>query len=322
MTVLQAGLIRLAYRPPAMQIRYLSPADWDSLAALIHTSLSTWYRDHLNVERFGPDPSPLRVFPELYEALDPGCCLVADMDGQLAGSVFYHPRETHWAVGIVNSHPDFAGRGIARKLMEEVIARACAESKPVRLVSSAMNLDSFSLYTRLGFVPQVTFQDMKLTVPTAGMPPLTGPGLLTRSATMADVPRIADFEYRLNGIRREKDYAHFVANAQGCWHLWIAENLGGELTGFLGAVTHPGSRMIGPGVCRDEATAIGLLHTVLDTVFRGTPALWLAPVSCAALVSTAYKWGARNVEMHLTSVLGEAPLMQGVTFPTFMPESG
>ena len=306
-----------------MRIRQLTPGDWDALAALIHASLSVWYRSRLNVERFGPDHTPLRMIPELYEALDPGCCVVAEeADGRLSGSVFYHPRETHWAIGIVNSHPDYAGRGVAKDLMKEVLARAEKDGKPVRLVSSAMNLDSFSLYTRLGFVPRMTFQDLKLAVPGEGLPPLPSRGLTIRPARVEDATRLADFELRLNGIRREKDYRHFAENAGGCWHLLVAERAGGEVAGFLGAVDHTHMQMIGPGVAADEACAIALLHAMLDTHYRGRAIVWLAPVHCAALVRQSYTWGARNVEMHLASVLGEMPPMTGVTFPTFMPESG
>jgi GNAT superfamily N-acetyltransferase len=306
-----------------MQIRQLTPDDWNALAELIHASLSVWYRKHLNIERFGPDHTPLLMIPELYEALDPGCCVVAEeADGQLSGSVFYHPRETHWAVGIVNSHPDFAGRGVAKALMQEVIARAEADGKPVRLVSSAMNLDTFSLYTRLGFVPRMTFQDLKLSVPADGLPLLPAHGLTIRPATPDDAPRLADLELQLNGIRREKDYRHFAENTQHCWHLLVAERADGEVAGFLGAVDHANMQMIGPGLAADEAAAIALLHAMLDGHFRGRTVVWLAPVHCAALVRQSYNWGARNVEMHLASVLGEAPPMNGVTFPTFMPESG
>ena len=307
-----------------MRLRSLTPDDWQELASLIHASLSVWYRTHLNIERFGPDPSPLRVIPELYETLDPGCCLVAEDEetGRLAASVFYHPRETHWAIGIVNSHPDFGGRGVARQVMEAVIALAKEDGKPVRLVSSAMNLDSFSLYTRLGFVPQMTFQDLKFQVPAEGLPPFAAPGLTVRPATLTDVPRVADLELRLNGIRREKDYRHFVENAQQCWRLWLAERADGRLAGFLAAVVHPCSQMIGPGVMEDEPTAMILLHRLLDTEFRGRPVVCLVPVHCAALVQQCYTWGGRNVEMHLASVLGHAPPMRGVTFPTFMPETG
>lgn len=291
---------------------------------MIHASLSVWYRTRLNVEKFGPDPAPFRAIPELYEALDPGCCLVAEDEdsGRLAGSVFYHPRETHWAVGIVNTHPDFGGRGVARQLMKAVIDRAKEDGKPVRLVSSAMNLDSFSLYTRLGFVPRMTFQDMKLSVPSGGLPPLPPNGLTLRRAKREDAPRAADLELRLNGIRREKDYRHFVENTQQCWRLWLAEQADGSLAGFLGAVVHPGTQMVGPGVMEDETAAVALLHTVLNEEFPGRAVVWLVPVHCAGLVQQCYSWGARNVEMHLASVLGHAPAMNGVTFPTFMPETG
>jgi GNAT superfamily N-acetyltransferase len=307
-----------------MRIRSLTPGDWDALASLIHSSLSIWYQTRLNVDKFGPDAAPFRVFPELYEALDPGCCVVAEDDasGRLAGSVFYHPRETHWAVGIVNAHPDFAGRGVAKALMRHVLALADAAGLPVRLVSSAMNLDSFSLYTRLGFVPCMTFQDLKLEVPAEGLPPVPPGSLSIRRARPEDAARIADFEQRLNGIRRSHDWRHFISNEQGCWHLWLAERPDGEVAGFLGAVAHPASQMIGPGVSEDETAAIALLHTALDAVFRGRSVVWLAPVHCADLVRQSYAWGARNVELHLASVRGEAPAMRGVTFPTFMPETG
>jgi hypothetical protein len=80
--------------------------------------------------------------------------------------------------------------------------------------------------------------------------------------------------------------------------------------------------MIGPGVMEDETAATVLLHRLLDTEFRDRPVVCLVPVHCAALVQQCYAWGGRNVEMHLASVLGHAPPMRGVTFPTFMPESG
>ena len=103
-------------------------------------------------------PAVLRV----YEDLDPGCCVVAEdtASGQLLGSCFYHPRETHVSLGIMNAHPDSFGRGVAGKLLRYIIDFADRQSKPVRLVSSAMNLDSFSLYNRNGFVPRKLFQDM------------------------------------------------------------------------------------------------------------------------------------------------------------------
>lgn len=255
---------------------------------------------------------------EVYEALDPGCCVVAAAEsGSLCGAAFYHPRETHVGVGVVSVHPDAFGRGVGRALMEEIIRRA--EGKPLRLVSSAMNLDSFSLYTRLGFVPQVTLQAVTLQVPATGLP---GASTRPRAATDADVPAIADLEMRLNGVRKGKDYRFFVANATGGWRLSVIEKADGSLAGFLAASVHANDRLLGQGVAEDEATMQELVHGTLDQHFRGTEAVWLIPVGCTGLVRQAYGCGARNRETHLFSVLGEAPPMRGITLPTFLPESG
>jgi len=307
-----------------MILRGLTVEEWEEQAELIHGSLSTWYRTRLNSAKFGDDAGPFRVFPELYEALDPGCCLVVQDEegGPLTGTAFFHPRETHWAVGIVATHPGAGGRGVARKLMEEIIGRAEAEGKPVRLVSSAMNLDSFSLYTRLGFVPRRVFQDMKMEVPDGGMPAMEAGRVRVRVAREGDVGGMADLEMRLNGIRREKDLWHFGETRQGCWRLWVAEEEDGTVRGFLGAVVHAATKMVGPGLCADEEVAAVLLRQVLDAEFRGQAPVWLVPVDCAGLVKRCYEWGARNVELHLASVRGEAPEMRGVTLPTFMPETG
>ncbi|MFP6884157.1 MAG: hypothetical protein VCA40_06970 [Roseibacillus sp.] len=41
-----------------------------------------------------------------------------------------------------------------------------------------------------------------------------------------------------------------------------------------------------------------------------------------SLVASLYQWGARNCEMHVAQVRGEARDFRGVNMPTFMPETG
>ena len=301
-----------------MKLQRLQPHQYDELAKLLHTALDVWYRTRLNMDRFGTDWEPYRLMGEIYETLDPGCCVVAvDEAGALIGSAFFHPRELHVGVGVVSVHPTAFGRGVGRALMEEIIR--IANGKPLRLVSSAMNLDSFSLYTRLGFVPHVTLQALTLTVPAAGLP---GASTRLRAGTIGDVPAIADLEFRLNGIRKEQDYRFFVEDKSGCWRLAVIENVDGSLVGFLAASVYPTLRILGQGVAEDEATMQALVHGMLDQHFRGQNVVWLLPVGCSGLVRQAYAWGARNRETHLFSVLGEAPPMRGITLPTFLPESG
>ncbi len=97
-----------------MIIRPMRNGESGKVAQLIHASTNAWYERNLGRRIFGDDWRHCLVFPEVYESLDPGCCLVAETgDGGIAGSCFYHPRETHVSLGIMNAHPDFAGSGVA-----------------------------------------------------------------------------------------------------------------------------------------------------------------------------------------------------------------
>src|SRR3954451_15272502 len=135
-----------------MKLRPMGDADRSELADLICVSTNYWYRASGKPAIFNAGPTATCLFADVYEALDPGCCVVAeDPDTRrLMGSCFYHPRETHVSLGIMNVHPDFAGRGVASRLLRFIPDLADGAAKPVRLVSSAMNLDSFSLYSRAG----------------------------------------------------------------------------------------------------------------------------------------------------------------------------
>jgi hypothetical protein len=262
----------------------------------------------------------------VYEDLDPGCCILAESDrtGRLMGSCFYHPRETHVSLGIMNAHPAYFGTGVARRLLRHITDYADAQGKPVRLVSSAMNLDSFSLYTRAGFVPRQAYQDVMLRVPAAGVP-LDGLGAdLTsrvRPARIDDVEAIAALELDVSSISRRKDYRYFAENADGIWHVSVLEGSGGKLDGFLASVNHPGSNMVGPGVARSEEGAAALLRAELSE-HRGRSPVFLVPLDAERLVRQVYAWGGRNVELHFHQVRGAFQPFAGVNLPTFMPETG
>ncbi len=309
---------------PGFLIRTMQSDDRDAVAGLIHRSTKTWYREKLNREIFGEDPAACGIFADVYETLDPGCCLLAvDPDsGVLRASCFYHPRETHWSLGIMNSAPDPGARGAAKALLDEIIRRADAAGLPLRLVSSACNLDSFSLYSRAGFVPVRIFQDMIFTVPENGMDPASRPrsGNKVRPATADDVGAMVALEEEIAGIRREKDFRFFVGNRQGIWSTLVAEDEKG-LAGFLTSIAHPGARMIGPGVSRNAETALSLIWSQLDHHHRGECPVWLVPCDASEVVHACYRWGARNSELHLSQVRGLPTAHRGLVFPTFMPET-
>jgi len=304
-------------------VRPMVPADRLPVAELIFHSTNAWYEGHGRPAIFRGEPDCTALFFDVYHALPGSAGIVAEHQpsGQLAGSCFYHLRPTHMSLGIMNVDPGHFGRGVAVLLLERIIELADGEARPLRLVSSAGNLDSFSLYTRKGFVPRVAYQDMYLQVPPAGLNIEDLPADRVRPAVLADVERIADLEMAVNHIRRDGDYAHFITNPEGIWHTLGLEGRAGRLDGFLVSCAHPASRMIGPGAARTEQQAAALLIAQLNH-HRGHTPVFLVPVHCADLVGRLYALGARNCELHFSQVRGYWPGLDGVNMPTFMPETG
>lgn len=306
-----------------MKLRTMQRDDWPAVAALVHDSTNHWYESHGHAKIFPAGPGSTLLFCEVYEDLDPGCCVVAEDEdtGRIAGSCFFHPRETHVSLGIMNVHPGRAGRGVAGQLLRRIIAEAESRRLPLRLVSSAFNLDSFSLYTRHGFVPRAVYQDLLLTVPDSGIPIAPGDAPRLRDARPEDVAALGELEQSVNHIRREQDYRCFIANRSALWHTSVYEGADGRIEGFLASISHPASRMLGPGFARTEAQAAALIARELNHR-RGETLVFLAPSDRAGLVQACYALGARNCELHVAQVRGAWRAPDGVNLPSFMPESG
>jgi hypothetical protein len=79
-------------------------------------------------------------------------CVVAEADGQIAGSNCLDERDAIAGVGPITINPNIQNRGVGRKLMEAVLDRARERNfAGVRLVQAAFHNRSLSLYTTLGF---------------------------------------------------------------------------------------------------------------------------------------------------------------------------
>ncbi len=79
-------------------------------------------------------------------------CVVAEVDGTVAGSNCLDERNPIAGVGPITIDPKVQNRGVGRKLMDAVLARARERSfAGVRLVQAAFHNRSLSLYTTLGF---------------------------------------------------------------------------------------------------------------------------------------------------------------------------
>jgi len=299
----------------------MQPTDWPAVADLIHRGTNAWYERHARPRIFACTAADVELFCRVYEQLDPGCCVLARSRGRILGSCFYHPRPSHVALGIMNVDPESFATGIAGRLLAFITERAARAGKPVRLVSSALNLDSFSLYNRAGFVPYAVYQDMTLEVPATGFAQQPAGLERIRDGRMQDAAAMAALERDISGIDRERDFRYLLSNREGIWHVSVLEDDAGGIRGFLGSVRHAASHMLGPGAMRDPATAIALIARELDHNRGGCP-VWLVPADQPELVGILYSWGARNCELHLAQVLGTVRRPSAVIMPTFMPETG
>ncbi len=306
-----------------LSLRRMRPEDRWAVAGLVCLSTNYWYQVHRGMQIFPDGPESTTFHFDVYHALPGSYGLVAEdrNSGALAGSCFVHVRPTHVSLGIMNVHPNYFGRGVARRILDRIVAEAEAAGKPVRLVSSAMNLDSFSLYTRAGFVPYAAFQDMTVAVPQSGIPGTLPASGLVREARGADVSAIAELEWEVSRIRRETDWDYFIRNPDGVWHVSVCRAPGGGLSGCLASCAHRAANMIGPGVARDADSAAALLLAELNRHCGRSP-VFLLPVEQTGLVAQAYAWGARNCETHFAQARGEYFRFHGVVMPTFMPETG
>lgn len=302
-------------------IRKMIPSDRAAVAELITLSTNFWYQTHGMGPKFTGDPSKPEFHFDVYHTLpgSSGFAAVDDRTGMLIGSCFQHVRPTHVGLGIMNVHPNHSNRGIASALLKTIIAEAEKLNLPVRLVSSAMNLDSFSLYNRCGFSIHEVYQDMFVKVPEGGIRGSTESLKRIRVATSSDIDLIVELEREVSKIERPGDYAHFIKSHD--WHVSVCESKDGKrLDGVLVSCQHRACGMIGPGAMRDAEAAAGLILAELNENAGKTP-VFLVPVKEKELVGKLYSWGVRNCELHFAQILGESKGFSGIAMPTFLPES-
>ena len=308
---------------PAMNLRAMTEGDHAEVAELIYASINAWYRNHGLPEIFRGGPEVTEVFYDTYHALEPGWDVVAEnpRTGSLMGSCFYHPRESHVALGIMNVHPNYFGCGVGRALLQYICDYTDRNGyKSLRLTQSALNLDSFSLYNRAGFVPRHAYQDMIVSVPADGLGKSL-PGMdRVRDARPGDVPALVELEGAISGVTREQDYRFIIDNGMGFWHASVYESESGRIDGFLASCGHPALNMLGPGFTRTGDQAAALILRELDQ-YRGRTPIVVVPAERDKLVHALYGWGARNCELHFCQVRGEFKPYQGINMPTFILET-
>ncbi|MBI5641842.1 MAG: GNAT family N-acetyltransferase [Deltaproteobacteria bacterium] len=307
------------------ELRPLEESDKSEYADLVHSSFNAWYwKKGWGMDYFRCPPEDAAVFYDIYNDLSPACSIAAinKKTKRMMGACFYHPREYHVSLGIMSVHPSYGGRGIGKALVKYIIDFTRSKGyKSLRLVGSAINMDSFSLYNKSGFVPRKTYHDMVISVPADGIRGKVRGLDMVRDATIGDAHSMGELEFELSGIKRLQDYLYAIENKRGLFQVKVIETTQGCLDGFMISIKHPALNMIGPGVARTEEAAAALILSSLER-YKGEGVLSVIPMDCCKLVSQMYEWKARNVETHLYQVWGEFQPFKGISIPSFLPETG
>jgi predicted N-acetyltransferase YhbS len=134
-----------------IKLRSGTPADAEICGTICYNAFKTISEAH----GFTPDfPAPevaidllksMLAHPEFYS-------VVAELDGQIAGSNFLDERNRIAGVGPITVDPTVQNRAIGRRLMDAVHERASERNFPgVRLIQAGFHTRSLSLYAKLGY---------------------------------------------------------------------------------------------------------------------------------------------------------------------------
>jgi predicted N-acetyltransferase YhbS len=133
-------------------------------------------------------------------------CLVAEIDGQIAGSNCLDERSPIAGVGPITVNPELQNSGVGRALMQAVMDRAAAQNLPgVRLVQAAFHNRSLSLYTRLGFDAREPLSCLQGRTATRSIP-----GCEVRPAQPADLEACNTLARNIHGFDRGTELAQAI----------------------------------------------------------------------------------------------------------------
>ena len=190
---------------PKATIRQARPEDAPVCARICYDAFRTINQSH----NFPPDlPSPEVAAGIMNTTFShPGFyCVVAELEGRIAGSNCLDERAMIAGVGPITIDPQVQNRGLGRMLMNAVMDRARERGKAgVRLIQAAFHNRSLSLYASLGF---------EIREPLSCVTGRTGereiPGCSVRAARLEDLDACDSLSRRVHGFDRHGELADAI----------------------------------------------------------------------------------------------------------------
>jgi GNAT superfamily N-acetyltransferase len=132
-----------------LEFRPTAPSDAEACGRTMFLAFQSIAREH----GFLPDFPSEEAATGLAGALigNPAVFgVVAELDGRVVGSNFLSEADAIRGVGPITVAPDAQGRGIGRRLMQQVLGRG-KDASGIRLLQDTFNMGSYGLYASLGF---------------------------------------------------------------------------------------------------------------------------------------------------------------------------
>jgi predicted N-acetyltransferase YhbS len=265
-----------------ISIRPATPADAGACARVMFDAFESLATRHaFPIEPQSPEFTRMQLDSML--ATDGIYALVAERDGDVLGSAFQDERGDIVGIGPVSVDP--AVQGVGRDLME-CLLRRCTERdvRGVRLVQTAYNYRSFSLYAKLGFAvrePLSVFQ---------GETPNAATGGDVRLAGVDDLAQCDALCRRVHGHDRHGELSQWI----GAGTARVVERAG-EITGYA---TGCGYIFHAVGETDDDVIALlGAAETIMGLGF-------LVPSRNTRLMTWCLDAGLRLVQQSTLMTIG------------------
>ena len=224
--------------------------------------------------------------------------LVAERDGAIVGSAFQDERGKIVGIGPVSVDPSVPDARAGRALMTALLRRSEERDVAgVRLVQTAYNYRSFSLYARLGFAVRELLSVFQGTPSAPAIP-----GAAVRQATADDVAQCDQICRHVHGHDRHGELAHWVQVGTAR----VVER-GGRITGYA---TGFGYTWHAVGDADDDIIAL------LGSAGEFTGLGFLVPARNTRLMAWCFDAGLKIVQQSTLMSMGLYNEPQGTWFPS------
>ncbi len=211
----------------AVVVRTAKAEDAVSCGQICYDAFTAINRAHGFPPDFPGPQVPTGLFSRIFA--DPSFyCVVAEVDGQIAGSNVLYEGAIIRGIGPITVRPNAQNAGAGRLLMQAVMDRVRDRDAPgARLVQAAFHNRSLSLYTSLGFDVREPLSCLQGQTRERSVP-----GCEVRPATLADQDACNSLCHRVHGFDRAVELAQAISDGTAR----VVER-GGRVTGYT---THLG----------------------------------------------------------------------------------